>query len=157
MTNAEPITESLASNEVRLFGKVHRLEKLKGRAARLMIPRCLEFATRAISLLVQGEVDVLGIITALQSPTRTKDDFSNAMSLIHFLSLTMRDKWEEFDRELLPFLLQVDGALLETEGDPFEVYFALFRAIQFYARESLTAEQKTAFAQVVKVLSAKNA
>jgi DNA-binding FadR family transcriptional regulator len=59
--------------------------------------------------------------------------------------ITLQGKWEEFDRDLLPFLLQVESAELEDEGDVVEVYMALYRAVRWYATKSITPEQRAAF------------
>ncbi len=140
MSSVQP----LADNEIILFGQVRALTPLKGRKAREMMPRVIAFAANAVTALVMGDWDIMGLADRLARPENALSAVADLGQLVQFLMVTLQGKWEEFDRDLLPFLLQVDPAELEDEGEMVEVYLALYRAIRWYLK-SITPEQKAAF------------
>ncbi|NLS77344.1 MAG: hypothetical protein GXY76_08815 [Chloroflexi bacterium] len=139
------MSEQLADNEIILFGQVHALRPLKGRKAREMMPRVVAFSANAITALVLGDWDIMGLADRLARPENALSAVADLGQLVQFLMVTLQGKWEEFDRDLLPFLLQVEPAALEEEGDVVEVYLALYRAVRWYATKSITSEQRAAF------------
>lgn len=147
MTDA---TKKLQDNEIILFGQVHALDPLKGREARLMMPRVLAFGTQVFQSLILGEFDVLGLYERISTVEKAMDVLSDILAVVQHLIITLQGKWEEFDRDLLPFLLQVPPEALEDEGEPAEVYLALVRAVRWYAAKSITPEQKEAFKTVME-------
>lgn len=139
------VPSSLADNEIILFGQVHELHPLKGRKAREMMPRVVAFAASAIQSLILGDWDILDIAERINHPENALAMVGDISQIVRFLMITLQGKWEEFDRDLLPFLLQVESAELEDEGDVVEVYMALYRAVRWYATKSITPEQRAAF------------
>ena len=140
MSSAQP----LADNEIILFGQTHALTPLKGRRAREMMPRVVAFAAGAIQALILGDWDILGLAERLSKPDNLLNMLTELSQIVQYLMIALQSKWEEFDRDLLPFLLQVEPEALEDEGDVVEVYLALYRAIRWYAK-SITPEQRAAF------------
>lgn len=70
------------------------------------------------------------------------------VELIVKLTAYLGEEWEAFERDILPFLLQCtkeEEGRLENEGDIFEVYTALYRAMRYYLLFGFTDAQREAF------------
>lgn len=160
MTNAQVTkTKEMAPDTIILFGEEKRLKPLAGRQSRIMVPRVIQFLSRVLGMLLESEqFDIWGLFSSFQEKAaeRDKEVFATVAHMLHFLSVAMGAAWEEFDRELLPFLLQADPKRLETEGDPFEVYYALYRAIRFYVTVGMSDFQRQSVARALEGF-AKNA
>jgi hypothetical protein len=150
----------LPGNVIVLFGEERHLYALKGREPRLKFPKLLNMLSYLITVATSMNIDLTGFADRIGrafapdtpedkklSPEETQKligDITAIMSALgNFLS---GPKWEEFDRELLPFLLQEppDSQRLDKEGDPIEVYVALFRALRYYIADGFSSSQMTA-------------
>jgi hypothetical protein len=145
--SAEEMYADLPPNVVIVFGERQVLHPLQGRKARMMFPRLVEFAARILFTAQKAQVSILSLLQGEPS----QDDI---YTLIVALSRTMAvEMWEEVETNFLPFLLQLDeqqAQRLEEEGDPFEIYWSLWRAIQYHVKVSL---DKPALAALRRLLA----
>ncbi len=157
--------EPLPGNVIVLFGEKRHLYPLKGRESRLKFPKLLTMLSYVIQASTSMNIDLGSFAKRIErafgpdkpqaerlTPEETQaliQDITALMSALgNFLS---GPKWEEFDRELLPFLLQEppDSERLESEGGPVEVYVALFRALRYYIADGFSNPQLNAIGKLL--------
>ncbi len=138
----EPELQELLPNVIVVFGEQRVLKPLVGRKSRMMFPSLIGLLGKILSACIAADIDLAGIFSgkAGQAPGDNKED-------IIVLMLTLSQQlagpvWEQFEVQILPFLLQEPNPeRLEDEGDPFEIYWSAYRAMQFYVKTSLQKPQ----------------
>lgn len=128
----------LLPNQVMLFGQAHTLKPLVGRKARLVFPKVLDLIGAALAALTSSGIS-MERLTAGQ--VTLQDIAVVVMTLGKFLT---SEQWERFETDLLPFLLQVEPAVLESQGDIVEVYYAAYQAARYHVQVSMDKPQVNA-------------
>lgn len=143
--------EPLADNAIILFGEIKRLDRPKGRRARLMMPRLINFLARAINILTRTAVGQELFAGQLLQDGGASANIPAIAEVIVVLTNYMGEEWDQFDREILPTILQCnekETARLEGEGDIFEIYTALYRAIRYYMLFGFSEGQREALGKL---------
>jgi len=143
--------QKLESNEIVLFGKTKQLQPYKGKRARLVLPKVVTLASGLMEVSNKAGFNLADFLsnktTAEQWLAENKD---SVFRLIVFISTYWQDRADDIER-LLPFLLQVDAKELENDGDPIEVYWAMFKALKYMFVENITPEAKIAIDRIFRV------
>lgn len=141
-------TKKLPNDTIILFGKQHKLKPYMGKRARLLAPKVIKLVSGLLDMSVRAGVN----LTALFDPNTNAEDWlkengPNITRLIVFITTYWEEKATEIE-DMLPFLLQVEPEELEDQGEPSEVYWAMFRALRYFYTENLSEDVKAALARL---------
>jgi hypothetical protein len=154
-------------NKIVIGDKELRLSPLKGRKARLMIPKIVNVISRIIFAAIRAGVDTGKILAffgtegkEIEWSTIPLDDLLKA---VHFMIESITDDHLEFiNDEAMPFLLQLPLENADwkkwwnEEAEPLETYQAVYKAIRYHlstsfgkatveaVKKSLAAEEEAA-------------
>jgi len=127
---------------ITIDGRVIELHPLRGRAARRMVPRLLTLASGLLYAASESGLNIREIIRAFADPSISPDailstlDIQRVILAINLICRRLEKEYEELEREVFPFLLNVEPEWLEEHGNLFEVYEAIFLAIRFHVQTS---------------------
>jgi len=110
-------------------GKEYKVEKLKGRAARLNMLSFLSLFGELMNMANVMGIDLVGLVSGQQ-----KEDMNIAETIAKILigvgRLTNTDFFERFE-DKLPILLNVPKEVLDEHGDILETYILAVNALLF--------------------------
>lgn len=127
---------ALHDNEIILNGKVKKLEPLKGRQARLMIPEVISIVSQLVASL-DGQVDFSIILGEKEM------SIVDVAKLANYFTIIFKDRLQEIEEKIVPFLLQCspeEEDYIVNRAEPQEIYFALFRAGKFFWRHHVSPD-----------------
>lgn len=132
-------------NEIVIGDRKWRLSPLKGKRARLMIPRIASVASRVLYAAIKGGVDT-GQLLAFFDLDVGEEDFQfsdipleELLKAVHFIIENITEEQLDFlNDEVLPFLLQINlkdeefAKWWDEEAEPFESYAMTYKAIKYH-------------------------
>ena len=137
--------------------KEWRLRPLKGKQARLMIPRIASVVSRILYAAIMGGVDTKQLLAFFDIDTTVGDfkftdiPIEELLKTIHFIIENITTEQLDFiNDEAMPFLLQLNledeevAQWWDEEAPPLETYTAVYRAIRYHLRTSFGAATREA-------------
>ena len=143
--------------------KEWRLRPLKGKRARLMIPRIASVVSRILYAAIMGGVDTKQLLAFFDMETTADFKFTDIpieelLKAVHFIIENITTEQLDFiNDEAMPFLLQLDLEDKEVvrwwdeEAPPLETYVAVYRAVRYHLRTSFGAATREAIKKSLAV------
>lgn len=139
-TEKEEERARLADNEFVLLGKVHMTKPLRGIAARQMLPDLVLLVSQVSNAFNEGELD----LSVFGDEDQGKEaDILGIFQLVSKIASYFKENMEDIENKWVPYLLGIDESTLEKlreDGEPQEVYIALFRAGRWLFQHHVTGE-----------------
>lgn len=130
-------------NKITIGEREWRLSPLKGRQARLMIPRIASVVSRILFAAIRGGVDTTQLLAFFELDTTefkfTDIPLDELLKAVHFIIENITHEQLEFiNDDALPFLLQINPEDKEMvrwwdeEAEPFGTYAMAYKAIKYH-------------------------
>jgi len=124
--------------EVTIGEKTWTVHKLRGMKAIRKMPKVLKFLSMLVNAAVKSGIPVDKWLQG--QATEFAPTFIDIIGAIEFVSEALGEHFNEFERDVVPFLLDCDPKWLEDHGTPYEIFAALWQAILFHVETSLGTE-----------------
>jgi len=153
-------------NKITIGDREWRLSPLKGKQARLMIPRIASVVSRILFAAIRGGVDTKQLLAFFELDVAQKFKFTDIpleelLKTIYFIVENLTTEQLEFvEREVLPFLLQLNleddeiHRWWEEEAEVVETYTMTYKAIKYHLSTTFGAATREA---IKKSLAAETA
>lgn len=124
--------------EVTIGERTWTIHKLRGMKAIRKMPKVLKFLSILVNAAVKSGIPIDKWLQGQE--VIANPSLMDIMQAIGFIAEALGENFEDFEKEIVPFLLECDSKFLEENGTPYEIFLALWNAILFHIETSLGAE-----------------
>lgn len=121
------------SGKITIDGETWELKPLKGLSAIRKMPKVLGMASRLINAAIIGGIPLDKWLTGVDAGALKLTD---AIAAIGFVADELGDSYAEFEKDVVPFLLQKSYSWLSQHGTPYELFVAIIESVKFHLETS---------------------
>lgn len=106
--------------EVTIDGETWELEPPRGLASMRKMPKVISFISKLVFSASRAGFDIRSWLS--EENEMPELGLEDVLRLINYIAVALDDNFDEFEKEIAPFLLQRDYEWLEEHGSPVELF-----------------------------------